>query len=163
MPESLFDIGVLAEHSRKAEWGPGKVVKVRPPYVWVFFRDAPGRVARQFNEALLVRSTSQSDSILEHLPAFVEQDGVHLLPSERYTLSEALDVLHASAPEGFGENGTTKAQKDRQSRRAAHAEYVRTLGDGQAEQLLADGDITQLSARVLDVVTRSKSLSPTDL
>ena len=163
MPESLFEVGVLAEHSRKAEWGPGMVVKVRPPYVWVYFRDVPGRVARQFNEALLVRSSSQSDSILEHLPAFVEQDGVHLLPSERYTLREAVEVLYACAPEGFGENGTTKVQKDRQGRRAAHAEYTRTLGEGQAEQLLIEGRIGELSARAVDVVTRSRTLSAADL
>src|SRR5512135_49577 len=101
MAESAFDVGILAQHSRKADWGPGKVVKVRPPYVWVFFRDAPGRAARQFPETLLVRSSLQTDTPLDNLPPFIEQDGVQLLPSERYTLQEALTVLHEHAPEGF--------------------------------------------------------------
>lgn len=162
MAESVLDVGILAEHSRKADWGPGKVVKVRPPYVWVFFRDAPGRVARQFPESLLVRSSLQTDIILDNLPAFIEHDGVQLLPNERYTLREALAILHEHAPEGFAAGGSGKAQKDRERRRAAHTEYARTLGAGQAEELLAADEVSELSTRMLQVLSLSRSTSSSD-
>jgi len=157
MAESALDVGILADHSRKAEWGPGKVVKVRPPYVWVFFRDAPGRAARQFPESLLVRSSSQTDTILENLPPFTEHDGVQLLPSERYTLKEALAIFHNHAPEGFAPGGSAKAQKDRERRRAAQDEYARTLGAGQAEALLAADNVAELSTRMLQVLSLSRA------
>ncbi len=162
MAESGLDVGALAEHSRKSDWGPGKVVKVRPPYVWVFFRDAPGRAARQFPESLLVRSSSQTDTILDNLPPFIEQDGVQLLPSERYSLEEALAVLRERAPEGFAVGGSGKAQKERELRRAAHEEYARTLGAGQAAELLAADDVAELSARMLKVLSLSRTLSSPD-
>jgi len=147
-----FDVGILAEHSRMTAWGPGKVVKVRAPYVWVFFRDAPGRAARQFPASLLVRSSCQTDTVLENLPAFIEKDGVQVLPSERYTLREALDIFHTHAPEGFNDGGVTKAQKDRERRRGAHEAYERTLGGGQAEELLAQDSVGELTTRALAVV-----------
>ncbi len=157
-----FDVGILAEHSRMTAWGPGKVVKVRAPYVWVFFRDAPGRAARQFPASLLVRSSCQTDTVLENLPAFIEKDGVQVLPSERYTLREALDIFHTHAPEGFNDGGVTKAQKDRERRRGAHEAYERTLGGGQAEELLAQDSVGELTTRALAVVALAKTLSSAD-
>lgn len=162
MPEDTFDVGMLAEHSRMAEWGPGKVVKVRPPYVWVFFRDAPGQAVRQFPASLLVRSSCQTDTVLDNLPAFVDKDGVQVLPGERYTLREALGVFHAYAPEGFGDGSTSKLQKDRERRRAAHDRYLHTLGGEQAEELLLEGRIAELTTRALDVVALARTLSNAD-
>jgi hypothetical protein len=162
MAENAFDVGILAEHTRKADWGPGKVVKVRAPYVWVYFRDAPGRAARQFPASLLARASCQSDAVLENLPAFIEKDGLQLLPSERYTLREALEVFHAQAPGGFADAGGSKLQKDRERRRAAHEAYQQSLGGGQAESLLEQGAIAELSRRALGVVTLARALSSTD-
>jgi hypothetical protein len=162
MADHAFDVGILAEHSRKPDWGPGKVVRVRPPYVWVFFRDAPGREARQFPGSLLERSSNQTDMVLDNLPPFIERDGVHLLPSERYTLQEALDIFHARGPEGFAGQGTNKPQKDRERRRLARAEYVRTMGAGQAEELLAQEDVAELGHRLLATVAAARTLSNAD-
>ncbi len=162
MADQAFDVGILAQHSRKPDWGPGKVVMVRPPYVWVFFRDAPGRMARQFPGSLLERSSVQTDMVLDNLPPFIEKDGVQLLPNERYTLREALDLFYAHGPEGFAAQGANKPQRDRERRRLARAEYVRTLGAGQAEELLAQDDVAELGRRLLAIVALARTLSNAD-
>lgn len=161
MADDTLDVGMLAEHSRKADWGPGRIVKVRAPYVWVFFRDAPGRMSRQFPASLLQRSSCQTDTLLDNLPPFVEKDGVQSLPAERFTLQEALAVFRETAPGGFSEE-LTKAQKDCARRHAAHELYVQTLDGGVAEQLLAEDSIGELTTRLLAVVTLARTLSSAD-
>lgn len=162
MAGATFDVGMLATHSRMTDWGPGKVVKVRPPYVWVFFRDAPGRASRQFPASLLLPADCQSDTVLDNLPEFVEKDGVHRLPAERFTLREALAVFEANAPGGFTPGGKASPQKARDRRRAAHESWLANLGGGVAEQLLAEDSIADLGTRALAVVALSGALSSGD-
>jgi hypothetical protein len=141
--------------------GIGKVVAVEPNAVHVFFPDGDGRCAAKLQlpraEALLRRDGVGPNEWLEGLSAF-KLDPV----TRRYTLAaswithdQAIEEFRATYPRGFLDPayaGTGTGKPQRASRwRAARAEWTQALGEGQAERLLADGDIREVVKRALGV------------
>jgi hypothetical protein len=78
-----YKVGMLVDHPARPAWGPGKIVHVSATKVYVFFRDALERKAKPivFAVAPLEVAASQSDAVLDQLPAATEDLGSWLLPA----------------------------------------------------------------------------------
>lgn len=80
---SHYEVGMIVEHPKRPQWGPGKVVAVSVDRLYVVFRDALERKAKVImrSHAELGAAESQSDALLDHLPP-AKQDGTDwLLPA----------------------------------------------------------------------------------
>lgn len=147
-------IGALVENPLKLEWGPGKVALIRNGNAYVFFRDVPDRPAKRFKPDALRLAASQHDSILDNLPPFVEEGGNIVLPHERVTLDLARQKFLSLYPKGFYDDAYlgTKSSGERHYKMAAHELFMATLGNGEAQRLLTNGDIAELVVRASRVI-----------
>ncbi|HEX6308314.1 MAG TPA: hypothetical protein VFZ69_09020 [Longimicrobiales bacterium] len=164
MPENELYIGALVVNPLLPLWGPGKVAHIRDDMAWVLFRDAPGRAARRFRLERLRLAPSQTDPILDNLPPFVQEGGEFVLPGERLTVQEAIRRFLDAYPGGFRDPAYLGDARhgERNYKWSAHELYVELLGAGQAEQLLASGDVAELAARANRVTGRVNLLALTE-
>lgn len=164
--QQSYSEGLLVQHPRMPDWGPGKVLAVEGTKLTVYFRDLPGkhpedavkkmdvgRVPLEFAEV-------QSDPFLDNLPSF--RDGkFDKPPRTRLTLKEGIALFHHRYPLYFDDPqyiGDLKTG-ERAYKWAAHDLFLYTLGDGQAEELLASGQIAELTRRALAVEGRLNIVS----
>lgn len=155
--------GVLVQHPK---FGLGKVVEVRPSNVLVHFRDDNQDVRRlSIDKSGLSVSQTESDPRLDSLPPF--QDGKFGGRSKRIGLADAIDAFVRNFPGGFEDpayigSPIFRAEEpgERAFKWAAHESYEAALGNGLLEQLLAAGDLAEISQRILAVVKPTKMLSP---
>jgi hypothetical protein len=157
--------GMIVEHPLKHnEWGPGKVIAVHGNKVHILFRDDPGRMVKIFHtdKVFLRISSKQSDPILDNIPPLQEAGGKYSLPEKRLNVSAAISLFKEIFPLGFKdpEYLGNKFSGERNYKLWAHQEWVKTLGNGQAEDLLKRGDIDELTRRAMSVLSRVNLLSP---
>lgn len=164
MSDSELRVGALVENPLAPAWGPGKIAHIRGDTVHVFFRDVPERRAKRMKAPSLQLAGSQSDPILDNLPRFVEIDGEFFLPAERITLQQARGKFLDSYPGGFHDPAYLGNRKEgeRNYKWWAHELWIETLGGGQAEEMLARGDIDELATRALRVVGAVNLLAMTE-
>jgi len=108
MKKPQYEVGMLVEHPNRPIWGPGKVVYVDSMRVHVFFRDDLERKAKQILYAVvpLKVAESQTDPVLDQLPAPTEELGSYRLPAN-YKKGVVRDVP------------SDKPKKSRSSKKAA--------------------------------------------
>jgi hypothetical protein len=163
---SELAIGMLVQH---AKLGVGKVVAVERAAVHVFFPHGDRRHAAKFQlpgaSAFLASAGVERDEWLEGLTSF-SLDPVsrrYALAANWITHDEAIAEFRAVYPRGFLDPayvGTGTGKRERASRwRAAAEEWTRTLGEGQAERLVAAGDVREVVKRAL-AVERHVVLAP---
>jgi hypothetical protein len=164
MEQNELLIGTLVENPLSPEWGPGMIAHIRRDVAYVFFRGVPDRRAKRFKVDGLRLAPEQSDPILDNLPEFVEKDGEYLLPFERVTAEQAVRKFLEVYPGGFQDADYLGERKrgERNYKWQAHEIFVETLGNGQAEDLLARGDIGELVARAQRVMGRVNLLARTE-
>ena len=151
--------GTLVQH---ASLGVGKVVAVEPTALHVFFPRFGRRYAAKLRwpdaQGLLSTDRVERDSWLEGLSSFL------LDPTERrYALAtgwithdQALAEFLRGFPRGFadpaylGSNGSA-ARARAPHWRAAGAEWLRSLGNGEGERLLAARDLRRLVERAVRI------------
>lgn len=144
---------------KHASLGVGKVVAVEPTAVHVFFPDAEKRFAAKLRwpqaSSYLTSEGIDPNPWLQGLTSFAfdARSGRYALAANFLSHDDALaEFLHVY-PEGFLDRayvGTGKGTRDRASRwRAANAEWTRSLGGGEGERLLADGDVREVTKRAL--------------
>lgn len=147
--------GMLVQH---ATLGVGKVVAVERSAVHVFFPSADRREASKFHlpaaTALLKSAGVERDEWLEGLTSF-SLDPIsrrYALAANWVTHEQAIAEFRDAYPRGFLDPayvGTGTGKLERASRwRAATAEWVRALGEGQAERLLEKGAVDELVRRL---------------
>lgn len=141
--------------------GVGKVVAVEPTAVHVFFPDAEKRFAAKLRlpaaSTLLTSDGVEPNAWLQGLTSFAFDihTGRYALAANFLSHDDALAEFLQVFPGGFLDpayvgNGT--GRRDRASRwRAASAEWKQTMGGGEGERLLAEGDIAELSKRALRI------------
>src|SRR5688572_18407329 len=83
MKTASYRIGMLVDHPNRPQWGPGKIVHLDASKVHVFFRDDLERKAKPivFSIVQLSAAASQSDAVLDALPAAAPEGGAWLLPA----------------------------------------------------------------------------------
>lgn len=159
-----YEVGLIVEHPKKPEWGPGKVVVVRGDKVHVVFRDVSDREAKVIgtNYVQLSRAAVQSDPILDNLPPLQEESGKWVLPRERVTVEQALQKFTRYFPQGFRDPAYLGNRKtgERNYKWWAHEHYLEVLGGGQARALLNTGDVEELAGRAESVIGKVNLLSP---
>ena len=101
--ESSYCVGMLVEHPKKPEWGPGKIVHVGGGKVYVIFRDVPDRHAKAIiiDVIELTKAALQSDPILDNLPPVLNEGNKWFLPYSRLTHNGAMTQFLESFPKGF--------------------------------------------------------------
>ncbi|MDZ7697763.1 MAG: DUF3553 domain-containing protein [Deltaproteobacteria bacterium] len=156
--------GMIVEHPLKHnEWGPGKVIAVHGNKVHILFRDDPGRMAKIFSidKVSLRISSKQSDPILDNIPPLQEAGGKYSLPEKRLNVNAAISLFKEIFPMGFKDSKYLgdKFSGERNYKLWAHQEWMKTLGDGQAEDLIKR-DIDELTRRAMSVLSRVNLLSP---
>jgi hypothetical protein len=149
--------GILVQH---ASLGVGKVVALEPDAVHVFFPSADKRFATKLRlpaaRAFLRTEGVAPDAWLQGLTAFTLDDETrrYALAASWLTHEQATAQFTAVYPGAFADPKYLSA-KEKGAReplwRTAHEAWVRTLGKGQAERLLEDGDLRELVKRVLSV------------
>ncbi len=162
MEVSRLTEGMLVVHPSKPEWGPGKVVKIVSPLIYVLFRDVPGREAKAISTAYvsLAVAPNQMDDILDNLPPLVPVNGKWALPEERLTVQQAISQFHDRFKLGFEDPTYIGDAKlgERQYKWAAHEMFESLLGSGQFEQLL-EKDLTDLIRRAKQCIAKVNLLS----
>ncbi len=150
--------GMLVQH---ASLGVGKVVAIEPTAVHVFFPDSEKRYAAKLHlptaKPLLKSDGVERNEWLEGLSSF-SLDPVtrrYALAANWVTHDQAIADFRATYPRGFLDPayvGTGSGKRERASRwRAAGVEWVQTLGEGQAERLLDDGNVREVVRRALRI------------
>jgi len=155
MTESALDLhpGDLIEH---AKFGLGKVLEVQLRSVLVHFRDDDQDFRKlSIEKSPIQRAAPQADPRLESLPPF--QDGKFAGRAGRVGLDAAIAEFQRSLPQGFAD--PAYAAQERDSKWAAHEAYERTLGNGAAEGLLAEGAVAELAKKVIACVGPTRLLS----
>jgi hypothetical protein len=150
--------GVLVRH---ASLGVGKVVATEPGAVHVFFAAGGKRVATKLRLAfagpLLTAVGAEGNAWLAGLPSFVHdsKSGRYGLAGNWLSHEEALAHFLEAFPKGFTDPaycGVGALRRERASRwRRAHEAFVEAFGHGEAERLLAVGDVVELATRALRV------------
>jgi hypothetical protein len=149
---------MLVQH---ATLGVGKIVAVEPGAVHVFFPHGDRRSAAKFHlpaaNALLTSAGVERNAWLEGLTSF-SLDPVsrrYALATNWVTHEQAIAEFRAAYPRGFLDPayvGTGAGKGERASRwRAAAAEWARSLAGGEAERLLAAGDVREVVRRALGI------------
>ncbi len=159
-----FAPGMFVVHTNKPEWGPGKVVAIRGTTPHIFFRDLEGHEARRFrcDSEFLSPALAMADPVLDNLPPFVEEDGRLQLPVERMTLTTARERFLRHFPAGFYDPAYIGDRRsgERHYKWLAHERYVELLGNGEAERLLAEGNVAELVSRAARIIGQVNLLSP---
>lgn len=152
--------GTLVELPPKPDFGPGKVLKIRGGKIYVFFRNQPSQEALVFklDNNQLTTAAVQSDPVLDNLPPFEQPNGSLKLPgkSKRWTLQRTIDVFHGEYPLAFNDPAYLKDKGERKDKWAAHELYIASLAGGQGQKLLAEGNVSEVTHRVLAVVSKAK-------
>lgn len=153
--------GTLVELPPKPDFGLGKVLKISGDKIYVFFRNQPNREALIFklNDNQLITSAVQSDSVLNNLPPFIEQPNGKMIlagKSKRWTLQQTIDAFNTKYPLGFCDPVYLGSSGERKDKWAAHEKFVESLGKGQGEKLLAEGNISEVTHKVLSVISKAK-------
>ena len=138
-------VGMLVDHPKRPEWGPGKVVKVVTERIYVVFRDLPDREAKKLIGSVLQVAESQHDDVLDNLPPLVEKDGNMILPATRVPFQHAVDKFNTMFPQGFYDPAYlgNLTEGARVYKLAAHEYFVEHLGGNKFRELL-ESDLHQL-------------------
>ena len=157
-----FAAGSLVKHHTL---GMGKVVAVEPTALHVFFPASDTRYAAKLRwpaaGSFLSVGGLAPDPWLEGLTSFAMDStaGRYALAANFITQDEAVAAYLAEHPAGFQAPASTKAGPSRGARwRAAGAEWVSVMGDGQAEKLLEDGRYDELARRASRVAARAAAI-----
>ncbi len=153
--------GTLVELPPKPDFGLGKVLKISGGKIYVFFRNQPNQEALIFklDNNQLTTATVQSDPVLDNLPPFIEQPNGSLKlsgKSKRWTLQRTIDAFHTEYPLAFSDPAYLKDKGERKDKWAAHELYIAGLGGEQGQKLLAEGNIPEVTHRVLAVASKAK-------
>lgn len=160
--------GILVQH---ASLGVGKVVALESDAVHVFFPSAEKRYATKLRlpaaRAFLRIEGVAPDPWLQGLTAFTLDDETrrYALAASWLTHDQATAQFVGAYPQGFADPRylSPKEKGARAPRwRAAHEAWVKTLGQGQAERLLADDHIGEIVKRVSAVERLVAPLWPED-
>lgn len=163
---SALSAGMLVRH---ASLGVGKVVAIDAGSVHVFFPRSESRFAAKFQVAsapsFLASGDVARDAWLEGLTSFAldPESRRYALAANWLTHDEAIARFRAACPGGFAADGEGPGRCPRAARwRTAVGAWATALGGGQAERLLADGDIGELVRRAVSV-GRQAALVPNAL
>lgn len=156
----MIDIanGSLVKH---VSLGIGKVVAVEPTAVHVFFPQSEKRYAAKLRwpaaGALLTRDGVEPNAWLAGLTSFAldPKTGRYALAANFVSHADAIAEFLKTFPGGFADPayvGDGSGKRERASRwRAASLEWTQVFGGGQADQLLADGELREVVRRALRV------------
>jgi hypothetical protein len=152
----MIDIanGSLVKH---VSLGIGKVVAVEPTAVHVFFPQSETRYAAKLRwpavGALLAREGFEPDAWLAGLTSFSldPKTGRYALAANFLSHADAIAEFLKTFPGGFADPayvGDGSGKRERASRwRAASSEWAKLFGGGQADRLLADGELNEVVRR----------------
>jgi hypothetical protein len=148
--------GSLVQH---ASLGLGRIVAVEPDAVHVFFPGYDKRFAAKLRlptaRPMLRTDGFEPDAWLGGLSAFSldPTTGRYALAATWLTHEQAVAMFRAVHPHGFaGPDGARKGKEARRLRwRAARELWTRSTGNGEAERLLAEGDVEALVRLALRV------------
>jgi len=135
-----LEIGTLVTHSRKPEWGLGKVLRGNGDQALVFFADAGVHNGATKNPlvlltSFLVPSPVRSHPRLDHL-APLERDSV--TSGEEYvSLEQGVSIFLNRFPQGFTDPRYRKEERD--YKWAAHEEVRALARQGPVEQAVEPG------------------------
>jgi len=156
---SAIEADSYVVNPRMLEWGPGRVMQLEGAKAVVCFRDAraetPGDGLKTMVLRALEAAPMQSDAWLDNLPPF--KNGKFQVAQPRVTFDEGMLELVRQYPLGFADPAYT--EKERTSRLAAHALWESSLGGGQGEKLLADGELPELARRAIAVSVQAAVLN----
>ena len=82
MASPSYKVGMIVEHPKRPEWGPGKVMAVGTDRLHVVFRDSLERKAKSIIRNIVTLNVSelQSDGVLDSLPIATQMGGDWVLP-----------------------------------------------------------------------------------
>lgn len=151
--------GMLVQH---ASLGIGKVVAVETTAVHVFFPGAEKRFAAKLRwpaaQPFLRTDGIERDTWLEGLSSFTldAAEGRYALAASWLTHDQAIARFLRDYPQGFADPaylGTDPAARRARAPRwrAAGAEWAAAMGAGEADRLLAAGEVRELVKRTLRV------------
>jgi hypothetical protein len=161
--------GILVQH---VSLGVGKVVALEPLAVHVFFPAAEQRFATKLRlpDALRLLRTDgvAADGWLLGLSAFAldPETRRYALAESWVTHAQAIAQFVASYPDGFADPRHAAPVGPRSGRaprwRAAREAWVRALGGGEGDKLVAAGDLKEIVKRTLAVEKLAHALYPDD-
>ncbi len=161
-PAAVIEADTYVVNPRMREWGPGRVMQIEGSKAVVCFRDAGTDSSGDGLKTMVLRSLEasavQSDPWLDNLPAF--KNGKFQVTQPRVAFDEGVGELVRLFPQGFSD--PSYVGRERAPRASAHELWTETLGNGQGEQLLADGDVQELSTRSLAVAKQAGILNRTE-
>ena len=164
MVNTGIKIGMIVLHPQKPEWGPGKVLAIAGPHVTVYFRDAGGNTVGErikkldMSRVSLEVAPEQSDVWLDHLP--LDQKGQPYAHRRLVSFAQARASFLRSFAAAFEDPQYLREERDYKWR--AHEHWKHTLGDGQAETLLAADNIEEIRRRALSVAGKTNLLYPVE-
>lgn len=153
-----YEEGLIVEHPRKPEWGPGRILAVRGTRITVYFRDIRGDGPEDAVRTIDIKvvpldlAAMQTDPILDNLPPYRDGGFAHP-PAKRVTWDEGMQKFHSLFPLYFddplflgnGERG------ERNYKWAAHELFASTLGNGRLAELVRNGNAAELRKRIVAV------------
>jgi len=158
--------GALVKH---VSLGVGKIVAVEPGALHVFFPDSDKRFAAKLRlpaaRPLLRTDGFEPDGWLAGLTAFSldETTGRYALAASFMTHEQAVAQLRIAYPAGFLAAGAAGHAATRPGKwRAAQEVWNRTMGNGEAERLVEEGEVPTLVKRALQIDKLVAPLLPTD-
>jgi hypothetical protein len=158
-PLQAIETDSYVVNPKMLEWGPGRVMQLEGAKAVVCFRDVRADAQGDGLKTMVLRaleaSPTQSDAWLDNLPPF--KNGKFQVAQPRVTFDEGNAELVRHYPRGFGDPAYAARECD--AKRAAHALWTSSLGGGQGETLLAEGDLAELARRALAVVGQAGVLN----
>jgi hypothetical protein len=152
-----LESGMMVQH---ASLGLGKVIAVEPTAVHVVFAAQDARVATKLRLPMALSflgPAAGSNAWLSSLSGFALDAATGRYGRTTTWLSHADAVARFTQafPLAFEDPGYLAPEKGRRDRaarwRRAHAAFVATLGGGQGERLLAEGDVAGLVERAIKI------------
>ena len=163
--DGLLREGMIVEHPKRSEWGPGRILALEGDKATIYFRDLPegkpGEAIRKIDTRYidLVAAATQNDPRLDNLPPY--KAGGFAGKRPRLTFQESVELFHRLYPRYFEDDKYIDSPElgERAYKLEAHERWQAELGDGQAAALLASGETREFVKRLLAVEAKLNLLS----
>jgi hypothetical protein len=158
MSPTEYKVGMLVEHPKMPQWGPGKILDIRGQILTIYFRDVPeqkvGDAVKNISldYVSLIAVECQTDFMLESLPAIRKGKGQMVRP--RWSLDGAIAFSLRLFPMGFKDAKYIGDLERGERTYKIHASEVfnASLGNGRGERLLEQGNIHEVCSRALAAI-----------
>ena len=151
----------------KADWGPGKIMKIENGYAYIHFRDDGDRLAKKYaiGDNPLQWAESQSDPDLDHLGTLTHRKPRSFASKHHLDFDQALELFKGKYDQMFSDPAYVGDAKggERVPLEIPSKLFQDSFGDGQLGKMLENHNYQVIADRALALLSSQNLLAREEL